>query len=92
MSRRSELAVLTCRCDLAQHVLVQVPFGIAPVHRNTVDHVDDSCQQRGGRDRESSVFHVVGIGRIIATERSQEWEDVFGHDIEHLFGFEVLEP
>jgi hypothetical protein len=35
---------------------------------------------------------VVGVGRVIATERSQEGEYVFGHDFEHLFGFEVLEP
>ena len=35
---------------------------------------------------------MVGIRRIITTERPQEWEDVLGHDLEHLFGFEVLEP
>ncbi len=92
MPRRAELSVLTRRGDFSKHVLVQVPFGIAIVHRHRVDHVNDFGQQRRGRDREPSVFHVVGIGRIIATERSQERKDMFGHDVEHFFGIEVLEP
>lgn len=41
---RTELAVLSRRGDLAQHVFVQVAFGVPLFHRHRVDHVHDLGQ------------------------------------------------
>ena len=92
VTRRSELPVLTGRRDLAEHVFVQVALGVAVLHRHLVDHVDDLGQQRRRRDREPSVFHVLGVRRPVTTECSQEWKDVVADDLEHLLGFKVFEP
>ena len=59
VARRAELAVLPGRGDLGEHVLVEVALGVAVVHRDVVEHVDDLRQQRRRRDREPGVLHVV---------------------------------
>ncbi len=92
MPRSPELPVLTSRGDLAQHVLVQITFGIAIRHRHAVDHVDDFGQQGWGRDGKASVFHVVRIGRTVHSECPQEREDMFGQNVEHLLRLKVFEP
>jgi len=58
----AELAVLPCRGDFGKHVFVQVAFGVAVLHGDGVDHVDDLIQQRGVGDNEHRVFHETGIG------------------------------
>jgi hypothetical protein len=35
---------------------------------------------------------VLGVGRFLAAERAEEWEDVFADNLKHLLGFKVLEP
>ena len=41
VARRAELAVLPGGGDLAEHVLVDVALGVAVLHLQAVDHVDD---------------------------------------------------
>ncbi len=45
VARRAELAVLSGRGDLAEHVLVEVALGVAPLHRQVADQVDDLREQ-----------------------------------------------
>ena len=62
VARRAELAVLPGGGQLAQHVLVDVALGIAVVHGDVVDQVDDLGEQRRRGDGEAGVAHVVRVG------------------------------
>ncbi|MNP72629.1 hypothetical protein D3C76_1692190 [compost metagenome] len=44
MARGAELAVLPGAGDLAEHVFVEVTLGVAILHRNSVEHVDNLSQ------------------------------------------------
>jgi hypothetical protein len=92
VSRGAELAVLAGGGDLAEHVLVEVAVGVAVGHRHVVEHVDDLGEQRRGGDREARVLHVVGVGRLIAAELTEEGKDLLADDLEHDGGVVVLEP
>ena len=63
VARRAELAVLAGGGDLAEHVLVDVALGVAVLHVELVEHVDDLGEQRRRRDGEAGVLHVVRVGR-----------------------------
>ena len=91
VARRAELAVLPGGRDLAEHVLVDVALGVAALHRQVVEHVDDLGEQRRRRDREARIAHVVRVGRALATQRAQERENPLADDREHLARLAVLE-
>jgi hypothetical protein len=87
---RAELAVLTRRGDLAEHVLVEVALGVAVLHRNLIHHVYNFCEKRGSWDREPGILHVACISAV-AAKRSQEREDVLADHLVHLSGRHMLE-
>ena len=89
---RPELPVLPSRRNLAEHVFVEVALRVPVVHRHVVDHVHDLRQQRRSRNREPSVLHVMGVGRVVAAKGPQEREDVVADHREHLRWREILEP
>ena len=76
VARRAELTVLPGRGDLGEHVLVEVALGVAVLHRDLVDEVDDLGKQLRGGDGEAGVLHVVRVGRAVAAECPEEREDV----------------
>ena len=91
VARGAELAVLPGAGDLPEHVFVEVALRVAVLHRHVIDHVHDLREQRGLRDGEARVLHVVRVGGIVAAERAQEREDVIVHDGEHFRRREMLE-
>src|SRR4029077_3304998 len=88
---RTELAVLTGRGDLRQHVLVNVAFGVAIAHVEFVELVDDLGEQRRPWDLEAGVTHVARVGGAFSIEISDEREDMLVDDAEHLRAGEMLE-
>jgi hypothetical protein len=93
---RAELAVGAGGGDLAEHVFVEVALGVALVHGDFIDDVDDFFQQPGVGDGESGILHVLGVGGFLAVGQlnqpgAQEREDVLGEDGVHLVAGEVLE-
>ena len=70
--------------DLAQHVFVEVALGVAILHRQVGDEVDDLGEQRRRRDGEARSLHVGGVGRALLAHGTKEGKDVFGDDGEHL--------
>jgi len=95
VARGAELAIGTSGRDLAEHVLVEIAVGVAVVHRDLVEHVDDLRQHGRVRDREAGVLHVLGVRRVVAADLVavllQEREHLGGHRLEHHFRVEVLE-
>jgi len=89
--RRAELSVLPGGGDLAEHVFIEITLGIAILHRHLIDQVHDLCEQRGHRNCEPRILHVVGIRRVIAAERTKERKNVLAHHRVHLGRREVLE-
>ncbi len=96
---RTELAVLPCAGDLAEHVFVKVALGVAVVHGHGVEQVDHFGQQRGRGDGEARVFHVLRVGGTVAAvgvgavraQGAQHGEHVFAHGSKHLGRGFVLE-
>ena len=91
MPRGAELPVLPGARDLAEHVLVDVALGIATFQRDCVEQVDHLGQERRRGDGEPGVPHVLAIGGTLATEGSEEGEDVVVHHLVHVAGRHVLE-
>jgi hypothetical protein len=94
--RRAELPVLPRAGDLAEHVLVDVAFGVAVLHRHGIEQIHHPPKQRRRRDGEARVLHVVRVGGILAAvvpgeAGAQEWKDVLADDRVHLGRREVLE-
>ena len=71
------------RGDLAEHVFVEVALGVAILHRDVGEQVDDLGQQRRRRDGEARALHVRGMRRALLGHRAQERKDVLGDDLEH---------
>jgi hypothetical protein len=89
--RRAELPVLPGARDLAEHVLVEVPLGVAVLHRHVVEqvhHLGRQCRRRNG---EARILHVMRVSRVVSAERPQKREHVLPDDGVHLGGSEVLE-
>jgi hypothetical protein len=87
----AELAVLAGGGDFAEHVLIDVAFGVAVVHGDVVEEVDDFGEESGGGDGEAGVLHLMGVGGAVGAEGAEEGEDVFGDEVEHGAGFVVFE-
>lgn len=83
MARRAELAVLAGRCDLAEHVFVEIALGVAILQRDLRQHVDHLGQQAGRGDGEARALHVFGMGRAFLCHIAQEGKDVFRNNEEH---------
>ena len=91
VARGAKLPVLAGAGDFAEHVLVEIAFGVAVVHGDFVEEVDDLGEEAGGGDGEAGILHVVGVGGAIAAEGAEEGEDVFADYGMHFAGFEVFE-
>lgn len=74
VARRAELPVLTRRGDLAQHVFVEVALGVAVLHGDVIDEIDDLGQQRWCGDGEAGVLHVRCVSAVRTTQAVQEGE------------------
>ena len=81
MAWRAELPVLTGGRDLREHVLVQVALGVALLHRHLVDHIDDLRQQSRRGNRETRVFHVMRVGRLVAAQCSKERKHMLANQL-----------
>ena len=92
MARRAELAVLSGRGDLAQHVLVEVALGVAILHRDIGEEIDHLGQQRRRRDREARALHVRRVRGALLGHGAQEGEYVLGDDLEHRGRLAVFQP
>ncbi|MGA9188536.1 MAG: hypothetical protein WB014_08270 [Methanosarcina sp.] len=91
MARGAELAVLASAGDLAKHIFVKVALGITVFHGHAVQKVNCLGQHRGRGNGEAGTFHVLSVGRIVASEGAQEREDVLVDNCEHLGRCEVFE-
>lgn len=92
VARCAKLAVLPGARDLREHVFVEIALGVAIVHRQLGDEIDDLDQQRRRRDREARALHMRGVGSAGLGHAAQEREDVLGHDLEHRCRIVVLQP
>ena len=85
MARRTELTVLTRRCDLGEHVLVHVALGVAVLHRDRIQPINRLLQQRRGGDGEPGILHVAGVAAV-GCSFLKEREDVVVDDVVHVLG------
>jgi hypothetical protein len=72
--------------NFAEHVFVEIAFGVAVFHGDFGDEVDDAGKEGGGGDCEAGVLHVLGIVGAVAAEFAEEGKDLPGDDIEHFAG------
>ena len=79
------------RGELGEQIFVQIALGVAILHRDLADEVDDAAEQRGRRDGEARIVHVAGIERGLAAERAQPGEEMVADEGVHLAGLAVLE-
>ena len=84
-------SILPGRGDLAEHVFVKIALGVAVVHGDLVDHVDNFGEQGRRGDGEASALHVPGVGGAVTAEGAQPGEDVVAYHGIHLARIEVLE-
>ena len=94
MTRSAKLSVLSCRGNLAEHVLIKIALCIPILHRDLVDHVHDFRQQSRIRNREPRIFHVMLIGRIFTSTLQflNEWKHLLRNNLIHLSRWIVLKP
>ena len=71
----AELVVLPGDGDFAEHVFVELALGVAVVHGDFIDEVDDFGEEGGGGDGEAGVLHVLSEGGGVAAEGAEEGED-----------------
>ena len=69
VARRAELAVLPGGGDLAEHVLVEVALGVAILHRDLVEQVDDLGSSAGVGMVKRASFMWRGMRRAVAAQR-----------------------
>ena len=95
VARRAELAVLPGGGDFAEHVFVEVALGVSVVHGDGVDHVHHLGQQCRRGDGEARIFHVLGVGGLLAgagvrAQVADEGEDLIAHGVEDGAGIAQL--
>ena len=87
-----ELTIPAGRGDLPEHVLVEISLGIAVLHGDVVNHVDDLGQQGGLWDGEPGILHVMRVGGVLSAEVAEEGENMLSDHLEHFCRGEVPEP
>jgi len=94
----AELAILSSRGDLAQHVLVEVSLGVCIGHFDTVQLIDHVGEYPWGRHDEDGILHVLGVGRvgfallsILQAQVLDEREDLILDRVVHLLRSSFLE-
>ena len=83
VARGAELTVLPGAGDLRQHVFVEVALGVAILHRDFGQKIDDLGEQRRRWNGEARALHVRGVRGVGFGHVAQERKDVFGYDLEH---------
>jgi hypothetical protein len=93
VARGAELTVLPGRRQLAEHVFVEVAFGVPIFHRDAVEHVYGAGQQPGllRWQGEAGVLHVPGEGGAFAAHHFHEGENPVDDEGVHLARFQVFE-
>src|SRR4051812_39894024 len=74
MAGGAELAVLPGTGDLAEHVLVDVAFGVPILHPDGVEFLDRFGEEGWGRDAEAGILHVLAESRAFSAKSPQKWE------------------
>lgn len=92
VARRAKLAVLPGARDLAEHVFVEIALGVAVLHRDIGEEIDDLGEQRGRWNGEARALHVCRVRRALFGHAAQEREDVLGDDGKHRRGVFILQP
>lgn len=92
VARGAELTVDAGAGDLREQVLVQVAVRVPVLHRDVIEQVDHSGEQRGVLDGVPRILHVLGIGRAFTPEAAQERVHLRADDPVHRLGVLVLEP
>lgn len=83
--------VLASAGDLTQHVFEHVALGIAVLHWDPVEHLDDLGEQVGVGESHPRFLHMGAAGGSLFSKLTQEEKDMLIHDPHHLARFEVLE-
>src|SRR5207237_1088221 len=83
-------SVLSGARDLAEHVLVEIAFCVAILHRYVVNHVYDSREQCRSRNGEARSSHLLRVAGYVGVERAEKWENVPANNREHFCRREVL--
>ena len=91
MAGGAELAILPSGGDFAEHVFVEIAFGVAVFHGDFGDEIDDAGEEGWGGDGEARIAHVLGVVGAVAAELAEEGEDLFGDDFGHFAGVALNE-
>ena len=68
MAGRAKLPIRPRGSNLRKHILINIAIRIPIIHRNSRKRINHLRQQRRGRNRKTSLTHMLGVARRLTTK------------------------